>query len=250
MVTGCSPKSQNAMPMTKALPPKSVVSHSNAKIPSDALDDFKSLLFADQSLENIAADFKVQTKPEKKDFSHFFALALANKRHGHINEAKINLKRVLSLPHIESRVRLWTWKALKDLKENPPPNSLEQVHGVVIEMPMGTNGLDTLAVYSDGTLRYINYTGKIMVWDAPDNRLSPLVNNLLTAAKPLVAQTPALEKHRNVKNGDVQVSVLTLGGIYQAHDEANLNEGSAIYPVIVAGSQIIPALVQLQGVIQ
>ena len=63
------------------------------------------------------------------------------------------------------------------------PDLAVAVHGVVLDVPMG-GGLDTLAAYADGTARYINHSGRTIVWEVPGsvNPLRPLIDRLLASA--------------------------------------------------------------------
>ena len=208
------------------------------------IESFKDLFFADQTLEEFASGFQVQTVPAKNDFTHYFALALENTRKGKTDEAAKNLKYVLSMPNIETRVQLWAWKTLRQFGEKPAEIDASEVRGVVIEVPVET-GYDTLAVYPDGTLRYINYTGKIAVWDAPDDRFNAQIKNILESAKTFVSKTPVLEKHKPVTPGFVQISILTFKGIYQIEAKAKeINQTSSFYPFLQEGGKIIFGLTE------
>lgn len=219
--------------------PNTNMNKENTQTNQSGNDEFKNLLFADQSLEEIAANFKIETAPSKDNFAHYFALALDNVRKGKTEEAKKNLKYTLTIPNVETRVQLWAWKALRQLGEKPTANEALEVRGVVIEVPM-EKGYNTLAVYPDGQIRYINYTGSIGVWDAPDDRFKTPIKNILKSAKSFVNKTPISEKHKIAKLGYMQISILTFNGIYQteARNE-DVNENSPFYPFITNGGQII-----------
>jgi hypothetical protein len=211
------------------------------------VDEFKNLLFADQTLEELTSCFKLEKVPAEEDIPHYFALALDNTRKSKWEEAKKNLKYVLNIPKTETRWRLWAWKALRQLGENPAPKEGSEVRGVVIEFPI-QSGYDTLAVYSDGSLCYINYTGKIAIWDvSEDSRFDSQIKNILESANSFLSRkTSVLEKHKAVKTGFVQISILTFGGIYQV--EARKDEIDEKHPFdtfIESGGRILLGLTEL-----
>lgn len=209
------------------------------------IESFKELLFADQSLEEQATNYKIESTPSKDNYTHYFALALDNIRKSKAEEAKKNLKYVLSNSTLESRVHLWAWKALRRLGEKPSANEGRETRGVVIEVPMD-DGYDTLAVYPDGQVRYINYTGKIAVWDAPDDRFKSAIKNILQTAQQFVNKTSVLEKHKPVKFGFVQISILTFNGIYQVEiKNEDINENSPFYPFLSNGGEILVGLTEV-----
>ena len=43
------------------------------------------------------------------------------------------------------------------------PSDPARLYGVVVDMPVD-DGLDTLAGYADGSCRYVNHSGKVLVW--------------------------------------------------------------------------------------
>ena len=44
-----------------------------------------------------------------------------------------------------------------------------------------------LAAYADGTARYINHQGGMIVWDRLDETITPLVLNVIREAQPIGA---------------------------------------------------------------
>jgi hypothetical protein len=65
-----------------------------------------------------------------------------------------------------------------------PPDAGDGVHGIIVDAPQ-PGGLDTLAAYSNGSVRFIHHAGGAIFWDpGPEsgNPLRPLVDALLGAA--------------------------------------------------------------------
>lgn len=88
-------------------------------------------------------------------------------------------------------------------------------HGVVLDVPVD-GALDTLAAYADGTARYINHSGKAIIWESPDTShpIRDLVKRLLAAADK-TPRTP-LRRYGQPMALDVSGStatVLTTGGL-------------------------------------
>jgi hypothetical protein len=67
-----------------------------------------------------------------------------------------SLERVGNDLDVESRVRVLAFNRLRAMKLSVPAKRLL---GTIIEFPL-EQGLDTLAVFTDGCLRYINQTGQ------------------------------------------------------------------------------------------
>jgi hypothetical protein len=65
---------------------------------------------------------------------------------------------------LESRQVLQAWHFLRQTGEQPPAGSAKLVLGAAAEMPVH-GGHDVLAAYRDGTARYLNYSGKAVVWE-------------------------------------------------------------------------------------
>jgi hypothetical protein len=75
---------------------------------------------------------------------------------------------------MESRVRMLAFNRLRALKVPVTPKCLL---GVVIEVPQ-QQGLDTLAAFADGRLRYINYSEKMEIFEANPPSLTKTVEEL------------------------------------------------------------------------
>lgn len=91
-------------------------------------------------------------------------------------------QQVLAHPNLESRHYLQAWKFLRDHNANPPTELAKLVYGVVVEVAM-EQGLDVLAAYKDGTVRFYHFSGSALVWEHPDNRLDDATARLLDAGQ-------------------------------------------------------------------
>ena len=199
--------------------------------------DYRDLLFVDQSLDELV---------NKYSPDNLFVQAFKNIRDDKSEEAKGTLKQILADPTAEVRTRILVWKALRQLGEPPPANISDEVHGVVLEVPVD-NWIDTLAAYLDGRARYLNGKRGPIIWEAPeDPRMRPLVIEVVKSARSLVANTPAVEKHLPPKQSVIRVSILTYGGIHtlEAKDTDILRKGHILAPVYDSGTKLFMALIE------
>lgn len=151
------------------------------------------------------------------------------------------LLRAVTLISNEARLRLWAWHNLRQLGKYPSPDLARQVLGAVIEVPF-EDRLDVLAAYADGTARYINHQGGMIVWDRVDEIITPLVMNVIREALPFGApQEDRLEEH--IPGDQVRLSVLTPGGIHVWQGVAA--ENPALTKVFSHMADLLRALVQV-----
>lgn len=81
---------------------------------------------------------------------------------GQVADAIHEWQRVTSMPDIESRQTLQAWHFLRAAGVAVPDDQAKVVLGVIAEMPV-ESGHDVLAGYRDGSVRYLNYSGKVAV---------------------------------------------------------------------------------------
>jgi len=151
------------------------------------------------------------------------------------------LLRAVTLISTEARVRLWAWHNLRQLGKYPSPDLARQVLGVIIEVPF-EDRMDVLAAYGDGTARYINHQGGMIVWDRLDEMITPLVLNVIREASPMgAAHEDRIDDP--VPPDSVRISVLTPGGIYiwQGPPGDNLS----LAKVFASMADLLRALVQV-----
>jgi len=81
----------------------------------------------------------------------------------------------------EGRLRFLAYRQLRNAGQQVPKKILL---GVIVETPLAA-GLDAIAAYSEGGVRYISQTGKLAVFEGVP-RMQLFVQNLLKASQPIV----------------------------------------------------------------
>lgn len=199
------------------------------------MNPLRALLFSDWDIESLL----LQVDPTREDE---FSTVIASIQAGQLTEAEewlavevqrypwvlmaaahVKMKmgenseagrllRAVTLISSEARLRLWAWHNLRQLGKYPSPDLARQVLGVIIEVPY-EDRMDVLAAYADGSARYINHQGGMIVWDRLDETITPLVMNA-------IRETPALGAPQEDRLDDpiapdeVRLNVLTPGGIH------------------------------------
>ena len=121
------------------------------------------------------------------------------------------LLRAVTLISSDARLRLWAWHNLRQLGKYPSPDLARQVVGVVVEVPYEGRS-DVIAAYADGTARYINHQGGVIVWDRLDETITPLALAVIREIQPLGSiQEDHVEDP--IDPDQVRVSTLTPAGI-------------------------------------
>jgi hypothetical protein len=142
----------------------------------------------------------------------------------------------------EGRVRYLAYARLRQLGETVSPKRLL---GVITEVPLD-GGLDVLAAYSEGGVRYINQTGQIAVFEGVPS-LQPYVQGVLAASEPVIARIGPWNEPRRPppQTGTVRLTFLVSDGPY-------FGEGpwSAMHGDVMAGPVIQRATDLLQTVVR
>lgn len=130
----------------------------------------------------------------------------------------------------EGRVRYLAFTKLRGLAKVVPS---KQLLGVIIEVPL-PGGLDTLAAYSEGGVRYINQTGKLAVVEGV-NEFRPLVENLFKASVVAVNKIGPWTNPRLAppKSGNVRLTFLVSDGLYFGEGPMNAMQRDPMAGVII-----------------
>ena len=152
------------------------------------------------------------------------------------------LEQIADDPAIESRVRILAFNRLRVMKLPVPP---KQLLGTVLEFPQDS-GLDTLAAFADGRVRYINQTGKPAIFEGAPREVVSKANELMRVSQFAVDRHgPSDEPCRPPPTGDlVRLSFLVSDGLYSGEGNYDvLMDDPAAGPVLAAGGELLVRLV-------
>ena len=144
---------------------------------------------------------------------------------------------------IESRTRVLAFNRLRAMKASVPRKRLL---GTIIEMPLH-GGLDTLAIYLDHRLRYINHTGKMVIFEGAPASLVPGLDDILRASQFVVNRYGPWDKVRKPPpTGDLtRMTFLVSDGLYFGEGRsADLFQDRFAAPILSAVGQLVPLLVE------
>lgn len=177
----------------------------------------------------------------------YFRNAAEELARGDRRSAEDDLMAVVTMPGLESRHYAQAWNVLRELGVVPRADEAQRVYGVVLDVPM-EGGRDTLAAYEDGSARYLNYSGRAIVWDAPgrdievDARIGALLQSgraLATMIGPWVGARPPLGA------GNARISLLTPSGLHFGEGPFGaLTQDPMAGPVFRAGAALMRALIE------
>jgi len=100
----------------------------------------------------------------------------------------------------------------------------KELLAVIVEVGL-ENGLDVLASFKDGTARYINQTGKILVWESTNvETANNITNDLFANCQKIIEKIGAWNKPRlsNPKIGNVRITFLVSDGLYFGEGPMNV----------------------------
>ena len=113
----------------------------------------------------------------------------------------------------DTRIRILAYNS--QCAKGHKPNRKELL-AVIVEVGLD-EGLDVLASFANGTARYINQTGKILIWESTaDAKANQLTNNLFAKSRQIVNQIGLWDKPRkpNPTRGNTRITFLVSDGLY------------------------------------
>jgi len=201
---------------------------------------FTELLFADQTLGDLFTSLDKQAATDGAWI--LLREAAEHLRQGEAGRATEVLLEVAGNPKIETRILLWSWATLRCLGVHPKSYEADDIKGVVIQVPM-ERGADVLAAYADGTARYVNHSGKAIVWDITDATITDIIRKLLGSCKQLSGVVRPVSGNHSVKDM-VRVTLLTLNGNRFAYASMQSLPSSSINVVLGVGAELMADLIR------
>jgi hypothetical protein len=141
----------------------------------------------------------------------------------------------------ESRTRALAFGWLRERGHEVPTVLL----GTIVEVPL-EGGLDTLAAYVDGQVRYINQSGKLAVIDGGPPEITAAVQDLMRAAQVIVDRIGPWDKPRlpPPRQGNIRMTFLVSDGLYFGEGPFDLMERDAMAgPFVAQAAQLLKLVV-------
>lgn len=132
----------------------------------------------------------------------------------------VELQKLVFDDQMESRIKLLAYDVMR---RHGIPVEEKELLGVIVEVGL-EEGLDVLASYQDGTARYINYTGKMILWDIADKASAEITAQLFRDSLNIVHRIgPWTESRRpHPAKGNVRISFLVSDGLYFGEGPVNV----------------------------
>ena len=150
-----------------------------------------------------------------------------------------DLQRIIEDQNADARVRILAYNKL--LSRGHKLNRKELL-AVIVEVGLD-DGLDTLASFVDGTARYINQTGKVLIWETTtDVQGNHLTNELFQKSKEIIKQIGPWDKPRRPrpKKGSVRITFLVSDGLYFGEGPMNaLFNDPIASPALTAATELM-----------
>lgn len=146
-------------------------------------------------------------------------------------------------PTQDGRVRYLAYAKLRALGQSVPARVLL---GVIVEVPLA-GGLDVLAAFSDGGVRYVNQTGKLAVFEGVAT-LQPHLQGLFAASERVVARIGPWEQPRRSppKAGNVRLTFLVSDGLYFGEGDMSVMQREPMAaPVIQRATELLQTIVPM-----
>lgn len=135
-------------------------------------------------------------------------------RAGQPHEAAEIWRQIASTEGLESRQVLQAWHFLRQAGYQPPVDQAKFVLGVIAEMPVG-RAHDLLAAYRDGSARYLNYSGRAVVWeDRSEPTIEAAIGTWIDRGQVIADATGPWDQPSfpRLRAGHARAMVLTPGG--------------------------------------
>jgi len=146
----------------------------------------------------------------------------------------------------ESRTRALAYNWLRLHGHAVPPRVLL---GTILEVPQDA-GLDTLAAFADGSVRYINQTGRMAVIEGEVPAVSITVNALLAASQEVVNKIGPWEKPRlpPPAEGRLRMTFVVSDGLYFGEGPmAEMSRDPLAGKVFQKATQLLVLVTKLPG---
>lgn len=124
-----------------------------------------------------------------------------------------DLQKIIDDKNSDPRIKILSYN--RQLASGHKPTKKELL-AVIVEVGLD-EGIDVLASFNNGTARYINHTGKILVWETTnDEAANKITTDLFASSQNIVNQIGVWDKPRrpNPTKGNVRITFLVSDGLF------------------------------------
>lgn len=124
-----------------------------------------------------------------------------------------DLQKIIDDKNSDPRIKVLAYNRQLANGHKPTKNELL---AVIVEVGLN-EGLDVLATFSNGTARYINHTGNILVWETTNvEAVNKITTDLFASSQNIINQIGVWDKPRrpNPTKGNVRITFLVSDGLY------------------------------------
>lgn len=158
----------------------------------------------------------------------------------------VDLKKIVDDSGSDPRTRILAYNRLLASGQQP---TRKELLAVIVEVSMN-EGLDVLASFSDGTARYINHTGRLLVWEATDDATAnELKNDLFARSQQIVERIGPWDKPRpsHPVKGNTRISFLVSDGLYFGEGQTNyFFKDQLAEPALTSATRLMQYLTEKQ----
>jgi hypothetical protein len=155
-----------------------------------------------------------------------------------------DLQNIINDSTTEPRIKVLAYN--RQLASGHKPNNKELL-AVIVEIGLD-EGLDVLASFQNGTARYINQTGKILVWETTvDTKANQLTDDLFTKSMQIVNQIGPWDKPRkpHPTKGNTRITFLVSDGLYFGEAPTNtLFDDKTANPTLMVATMLMQYLTE------
>lgn len=160
------------------------------------------------------------------------------------DEPRINeLRSIADNQNNEGRIRALAYNRLRAVGDVPQKILL----GVIVEVPL-EGGLDVLAAFSEGGVRYLNQSGKVAIFEGEGNPVERLAKELVAVSQSVVNQIGPWDQQRlpPPKVGNVRMTFLVSDGLYFGEGPFGaLKNDPMAGPVLAKAAQLLQNAVDI-----
>ena len=116
----------------------------------------------------------------------------------------------------------------------------------IVEVPM-EDGLEVLAAYSDGQVRYLHHSGETVTIESPPPRIAALAADLARSGDEIVDKVPPCERKRlpPPEDGRVRLTFLVSDGLYFCDGAfAELQRDTVAGPLLRKATELLELIVE------